>query len=178
MKRNNTAAVPIVDYGAQPWRIVKEDAPDPDSPNSTIRRARVTDPVLDMERRGIIDRAHVNAAARFRDCMEIADGARQGVGNVRLEAWQRCHYSPRVADARQEVVACIQAVGLRLGEPFRLAVMGELKPCGRRRYVPLREIDRRIRRRSGAAEDLVAEALERLRCWQSNVTVDTGRDKC
>ncbi len=169
MKRSNAAVTATVDYGAQPWRIVKEDAPDPDAPNSTIRRARVTDPIDDMERRGVIDRAHVVAVARFRDCQALADGARQGVGNARLEAWQRCHYSPRVADARQEMVACIQAVGQRLGEPFRMAVMGETEPSGRHRYVPLREIDRRIRRRSGTAEALLIEALERLRCWQSGV---------
>ncbi len=167
MSKRHQHAAPAADYGAQPWRVTVEDVPDPDAPNRTIRRARVTDPVADLERRGVITRAETVAAQVFREWKAIVAGAREGTGSVRLEPWQRCHYAPRVAAARQAMTAAIQAVGLRLGEPFRMAVMGETLPCGRQRYVPLREIDRRLRLASGSAEDLVAEALLRLLAWQS-----------
>lgn len=145
---------PYVDYGAQPWRVVKEDAPDPERPNSTIRRARAYDPL----RRMALDPALFVAAERFRDAWALAEGAREGVGSVRLEAWQRCHYAARVADARQEVRDSLQAVGLRLAACFVAAVV---------QCQPVRVMERELRMRHGDGSARVTEALHRLRDWQS-----------
>ena len=147
-------AEPIVDYGAQPWRVVREDAPDPERPNATIRRGRAYDPL----RRMALDPALFVAAERFRDAYALAEGAREGVGSVRLEAWQRCHYAARVADARQEVRDSLQAVGLRLSAVFVAAVI---------QCQPVRVMERALSMRHGAGAALVVEALNRLRDWQS-----------
>lgn len=145
---------PIADYGAQPWRAVVEDAPDPDRPNATIRRARAYDPLRRMD----LDPALFVAAERFRDCYALAEGAREGVGSIRLEPWQRCHYAARVADARQEVRDSLQAVGLRLAGVFVAAVV----LCQ-----PVRAMERQLAMRSGTGADLIREALGRLLDWQS-----------
>lgn len=147
-------AEPVADYGAQPWRVTVEDAADPDAPNRTLRRARAYDPLRRMD----LDPALFVAAERFRDAYALAEGAREGVGNVRLEAWQRCHYAARVADARAEVRASLQAVGLRLAGVFVAAVI---------QCQPVRCMERDMRLRNGAGGDLITEALELLRDWQT-----------
>lgn len=148
------AAEPVSDYGAQPWRVDVEDAADPDAPNRTIRRARAYDPLRRMD----LDPALFVAAEKFRDAYALAEGAREGVGAVRLEPWQRCHYAARVADARQEVRDSLQAVGLRLSAVFVAAVI---------KRQPVRCMERGMRLRSGAGADLIREALERLLDWQT-----------
>lgn len=147
------ASEPATDYGAQPWRSEVEDAADPDAPNRTIRRARRYDPL----RRLAIEPALFVAAERFRDAYDLAEGAREGIGNVRLEPWQRCHYAARVADARQEVRDSLRAVGLRLSAVFVGAVI---------QYQPLRAIERELGMRSGTAPDRLEEALTLLLAWQ------------
>lgn len=143
----------VADMGAQPWRAVVEDAADPDRPNATIRRARRYDPLRRME----LDPALFVAAERFRDCWELADGAREGVGNARLEPWQRCHYAARVADARQEVRDCLNG----LSEPLLGAFYGAVV-----RYRRLRDMDRELGARDGTSAARVVAALEVLREWQ------------
>lgn len=149
---------PAIDYGAQPWRVTAQDEPNPDNPNATIRRARRRDPLRGMLSREVIEPAHFIAAERFRDAYELAQGARETTGSVRLEAWQRCHYAVRQADARQEVRDSLQAVGLRLSAVFVAAVVS---------YQPLRDIDRDLGIKSGASEDLLTEALDKLRDYQT-----------
>ena len=146
------------DYGAQPWRVVKEDAPDPDAPNRTIRRGRAYDPLRRMD----LDPALFVAAERFRDAYALAEGAREGVGSARLEPWQRCHYAARVADARQEVRDSLQAVGLRLSGVFVAAVI---------QCQPVRVMERELRLRNGDGSASVVEALHRLRDWQTEAGV-------
>ena len=152
-KRQPSAEV-AVDYGAQPWRVDVEDAPDPEAPNRTIRRARAYDPLRRMD----LDPALFVAAERFRDAWALSEGAREGVGAARLEAWQRCHYAARVADARQEVKDSLRAIGLRLAGPFASAVI----ECQ-----PVRCMERRLRIGSGAGAGLIREALGLLRDWQT-----------
>jgi hypothetical protein len=149
-------AEPWVDYGAQPWRVVKEKTPDPDRPNATILRGRAYDPLRRMD----LDPALFVAAERFRDAYALSQGAREGVGSVRLEAWQRCHYAARVADARQEVRDSIQAVGLRLGSVFVAAVI---------QCQPVRVMERDLGMRNGDGSARIVEALGKLRDWQSGV---------
>lgn len=147
----------VTDYGAQPWRVDVEDVPDPDRPNSplaTIRRARAYDPLKRMD----LDAALFLAAEKFRDAYALSEGAREGVGSVRLEPWQRCHYAQRVADARQDVRDSLQAVGLRLSGVFIAAVI---------QCQPVRCMERAMRLRSGVGADLIREALGRLRDWQT-----------
>jgi len=155
-RRRERPAEPAGDYGAQPWRADLEDAPDPDAPNRTIRRARAYDPLRRMD----LDPALFVAAERFRDCHALAEGAREGIGSVRLEAWQRCHDAARVADARAEVTASLRAVGLRLSAVFVAAVV---------LHQPVREMERDLGVRNGDGADLIREALGRLRDWQSGV---------
>ena len=162
MKRRAIPAEPILDHGAQPWRTVKEDAPDPDNPNATIRRASVYDPLKRLEREGSIETAHVNAAERFRNCLALTQGAREGVGSVRLEPWQRCHYAARVADARAEVRASLQHVGLRLSAVFVAAVVAQQ---------PIKAIAKDLHMGDRRVGDLLREALERLLQWQTEAGV-------
>jgi len=153
-RRYERPAEPAFDIGAQPWRADVEDAPDPDRPNATIRRARRYDPLRRMD----LDPALFVAAERFRDAHALAEGAREGMGAARLEAWQRCHYAARVADARAEVRDSLRAVGLRLSAVFVAAVV---------LHQPVREMERELSMRSGSGADLIREALGRLRDWQS-----------
>jgi hypothetical protein len=153
-RRQRVPAEPVADYGAQPWRVDVEDAPDPDRPNATLRRARAYDPLRRLD----LDPALFVAAERFRDAYALSQGAREGVGSVRLEPWQRCHYAVKVADARSEVECSLRAVGLRLSGVFVAAVI----ECQ-----PVRCMERAMRLRSGKGADLIVEALERLRDWQT-----------
>ena len=153
-RRQRVPAEPVTDLGAQPWRVEVEDAPDPDRPNATIRRARAYDPLRRMD----LDPALFVAAERFRNAYALAEGAREGVGSVRLEAWQRCHYAVRVADARAEVRDSLQAVGLRLSAVFVAAVI---------QCQPVRCMERGLGMRNGTGADRIAEALGRLRDWQT-----------
>jgi hypothetical protein len=155
MKRRHPE--PAMDGGAQPWRSVVEDAPDLDSPNRTIRRARAYDPLRRMED---LDPALFLAAERFRDRYALAEGAREQSGSARLEPWQRCHYAARVADARAEVRGSLQAVGLRLSAVF----VGAVVLCQR-----LREIERDLGMRNGSAGGVVVEALHKLRDYQTDI---------
>lgn len=167
-RRNRMPADPVADYGAQPWRVELEDTPDPDAPNRTIRRARGYDPLRTIES---LDTALFLAAERFRNCYALAMGAREGSGAVRLEPWQRCLYSARVADARAEVEGSLRAVGLRLAGAFNLAVAYPLTDEGREDPQPMtmRRIERRLRVRNGNAAELIREALERLRDYQTEI---------
>ena len=97
------------------------------------------------------------AAERFRDAYALAEGARDGTGG-RLEPWQRCHYSARVADARAEVRGSIQAVGLRLSGVFVASVITQQ---------PVRAMERDLSMRSGTGPDRIAEALDVLARWQA-----------
>ncbi len=137
-----------------------ETAPDADNPNRSIRRQRVFDPLRRMLANGAISHAHWVAAERFRDCVALAEGARSGTGS-RLEPWQRCHYSARVADARQEVRGSLQAVGLRLSAVFTGAVLHQM---------PMREIERAGDLRRDQAPGMIVEALDRLAAYQANNT--------
>jgi hypothetical protein len=130
--------------------------PDFDDPNRQVKRTRRYDPLRRMD----LDPALFVAAERFRDAHALAEGAREGVGAARLEAWQRCHYAARVADARAEVRDSIQAVGLRLGAVFVAAVVA---------YQPVRAMERELGMRSGSGADLIRDALERLRDFQSGI---------
>lgn len=156
---------PVADYGAQPWRVTVEDAPDPDVPNRTLRRARRYDPLRRMED---LDPALFLAAERFRTCYALADGARQGIGTVRLEPWQRCHYQDTRADARAEYVGSMRAVGLRLGAVFVAAVLGPMIQTEDTAPITLRSIERSLGMRNGTAANCVREALERLRDYQTD----------
>ena len=74
-------AEPIVDYGAQPWRVVKEDAPDPDRPNSTIRRARVQwAPDALLSARTIDQRLHEAAKRLLSDYEASGPGGAEQIG--------------------------------------------------------------------------------------------------
>lgn len=155
--RTRVPAEPAMDGGAQPWRADIEDAPDPDQPNRTIRRARAYDPLRRMED---LDPALFLAAERFRDRYALAEGAREDSGSVRLEPWQRCHYAARVADARAEVRGSLQAVGLRLSAVF----VGIVIVC-----TPIRALARELRIGDHGITDLIREALERLRDYQTEL---------
>lgn len=148
------APVALADFGAQPWRIDVWDDPDPDRPNASLRRARAYDPLRRMD----LEPALFVAAERFRDAYYLAQGAREGVGSVRLEPWQRCHYAVKAADAREEVRQSIQAVGLRLAGVFVGAVIN----CER-----IRDMARDMRIGDHRITELIREALERLRDWQT-----------
>lgn len=154
MRRRPEPAEPRADYGAQPWRVDVEDVADPARPNSTLRRASRHDPLRRMD----LDPALYVAAVRFRDAYALAEGAREGVGSVRLEPWQRCHYAVRVADARQEVRDSLQAVGLRLSAVFVALVVLQQ---------PVRAMERELGMRNGTGADCAREALERLLVWQT-----------
>jgi hypothetical protein len=154
MSRRQRIAEPVADYGAQPWRVTVEDAPDPDRPNATLRRARAYDPLRRMD----LDPALFVAAERFRDAYALSEGAREGVGSVRLEPWQRCHYAVKVADARAEVECSLRAVGLRLSGVFVAAVI---------QCQPVRCMERDLGMRNGTGADRIAEALGLLRDWQT-----------
>jgi hypothetical protein len=138
-------------------RRVLETAPDPDSPNRTIRRQRVFDPLRRLLDAGLISQPHWVAAERFRDCYALAEGAREGTGG-RLEAWQRCHYAAKVADARQEVRGSLQAVGLILSQVFVASVIQQM---------PIRQMERELRLKRDSGPDRIAEALDRLALWQA-----------
>jgi hypothetical protein len=138
-------------------RAVIEAVPDPDQPNRTIRRQRVYDPLRRLLEVGSITQPHWLAAERFRDCYALAEGAREGTGG-RLEAWQRCHYAQRVADARQEVRGSLQAVGLRLSAVFVAAVIQQQ---------PVRQMERELSMPYRSGPDRIAEALEILAAWQA-----------
>ncbi len=138
-------------------RAVIEAVPDPDQPNRTIRRQRVYDPLRRLLETGAISQPHWLAAERFRDCYALAEGAREGSGG-RLEAWQRCHYAQRVADARQEVRGSLQVVGLRLSAVFVAAVITQQ---------PVRQMERDLSMKSGSGPERIAEALETLAKWQA-----------
>ena len=166
IRRRRRPADDPQDYGAQPWRTDVEDAPDPDRPNATIRRGRRRDPLRHMLREGM-EPALFIAAERFRDMYALAEGAREGVGSVRLEPWQRCHYAARVADARQEVRESFVAVGMRLAGAFNLAVVSPLMEKDDPEPMTVRRIERILRVRNGSGADLIREALERLRDWQT-----------
>lgn len=154
MSRRQRTPEAVADYGAQPWRVEIHDDPDHERPNSTIRRARAYDPLRRMD----LDPALFVAAERFRDAYALSEGAREGVGSVRLEPWQRCHYAARVAEARIEVEQSLRAVGLRLAGVFWASVVDCL---------PVRAMERDKAMRHGTGAELIREALERLRDWQT-----------
>ena len=137
--------------------VVVTDAPDPDAPNRTIRRAALFDPLRRLRDEGTIETAHWVAAERFRDQLALSQGAREGEGG-RLEPWQRCHYAVRVADARAEVEASLQAVGLRLGGIFIALVV---------QRQGLRAYEREYRIRNGDGAELIRAALNALAQWQA-----------
>jgi hypothetical protein len=157
-------AEPVADFGAQPWRVTVEDAPDPDAPNRTLRRARAYDPLRRMD----LDPALVVAADRFRQAYLLGEaGVREGAATVRLDPWQRCHYFDKRADARAEYVASVQAVGKSLGGVFIAATIGPLLPSEDNEPVTVRRIESELGIRHGKGADLITEALERLRDWQT-----------
>lgn len=159
-RRKRQPAADPADRGAQPWRVMVVDEPDETSPHTsaTILRGRVYDPVRRLERDGEIDRPHFLAAERFRTKYEVAEGARDTSTPGRLEPWQRCHYAAARADARAEVRASLQAVGLRLAAVFVAAVV---------HYQPMRSIEQDLGMRHGTAKDTLRDALELLARWQA-----------
>jgi len=163
-RRQRVPAEPVTDLGAQPWRVEVEDAPDPDRPNATIRRAIRRDPLKSMS----LDVVLFNAATRFREAYLFGEcGVRDGTGSVRLEPWQRCHYFDKRADARAEYKASIQAVGPNLGGVFVAVVLGPVLPHDDNRPMTIRQIEADLGIRHGKGADLVREALGRLRDWQT-----------
>jgi hypothetical protein len=143
--------IAAVDFGAQPWRTMVEDAADPDRPNVTILRRRVRDPIRTLVRKGELDHAHWIAAERFRDCHALAEGAREEAPGG-SPTWSRC-YPQAQLDAIAERKGAIQAVGLRLGGVFVAMVL---------EHEGAREYETRCRLRNGRAVDLIVEALDSL----------------
>lgn len=103
---------PFVDYGAQPWRITKEDAADPERPNATIRRARVQwAPDVLLAARTIDQRLHEAARRLLSDFEARHAGSAEQLG-VYVD---RCVRPGGIADERLDAqtryrMAC-EAVG-------------------------------------------------------------------
>lgn len=82
--------------------IILEDAADPDAPNRTIRRARVSDPLRAM---ALTDREWA-AAERLRADNDLATGYREGAGEtVRVDRSYTgpAHYTIIQLDARKRL---------------------------------------------------------------------------
>jgi hypothetical protein len=127
-------------------RLEVIDAPDPDAPNRTIRRARLADPLRALT----LTDAQWLAATRHRDNAELAEGARNGDGVGGRPIWDRGTYPAAVLDAVRERREAIQAVGIVLSSAFLMAVEG---------WQSMAAIDRNLGRRKGTAAAQVAEAL-------------------
>jgi len=88
---------------------------DPDNPNLKIRAGRRLDPLRTMAERGHLSRAQWQTVERFRDDLDLADGARIGPGEVTY-LWHPSGGvltpSDRQLDAVERVRGALAAAGL------------------------------------------------------------------
>ena len=85
--------------------VLVADAPDPDAPRRTIRRARRTDHLLTLLREGTIDRRQADAGERLRIAMERAECSLPAVSRseVHVAPWDRVPLSEQKLKAQRHV---------------------------------------------------------------------------
>lgn len=99
------------------------DAPDPDAPNRTIRRARRVDPLLAL---ALSDREWA-AALRFRDEADLANPYATGEGVGGRAHWQRSGLPAAQLDAITSLTGAHMAIG-PICSPVVCAVVLEWQP--------------------------------------------------
>jgi hypothetical protein len=107
-----------------------EDGPDPEKPNATVRRARRSDPLLDLLRARTISNAGCDAMERLRGQIEASSPAMPGGGasEVHVAAFQRTSISDKQiinCSLAREAMAAIR--GLHRPVVLWVAVGGSLR---------------------------------------------------
>jgi hypothetical protein len=93
--------------------VTVEDAPDPDAPKVTVRRARRTDSLRVLFRAGTIEPHHVDAGEKLRANMEASSSSMLGMvrSEVHVAPFLRTTVSDRQLRARCKVRCAILALG-------------------------------------------------------------------
>ena len=97
--------------------VTVADAPDPDVPKVTLRRARRTDPLEVLKRVGTINAREREAGERLRDAIEREQRSLPSVSRseVHVAPWDRPTISERQLRACQDVRACYCRARQRVG---------------------------------------------------------------
>ena len=92
--------------------VMVADAPDPDAPKRTIRRARRTDHLLSLLREGTIDRRQADAGELLYNAMERAQCSLPAVSRseVHVPPWDRTAISEQQLKARRHVDSALAAL--------------------------------------------------------------------
>lgn len=139
-----------------PLLIVLEDAPDPDSPNRVIRRARRVDPLRLL---ALTDREWA-AAERLRADHDLAAGYREGAGEaVRVDRQGSAdHYAAAQLDALRHmaVVASGAVMPLAAWDTVQYVVL---------HWQSLRGTDALLKVRKGTAEQRLRVGLAALSAY-------------
>ena len=112
MSRRQRIPEPAADYGAQPWRVVREHVADPDAPNRTIRRARVQwAPDVLLSARTIDQRLHAAAQRLLSDYEASTAGSPEQVGVYVDRSVRPGSIADGQIDARTRYRMACQSVG-------------------------------------------------------------------
>jgi hypothetical protein len=92
--------------------VVVDDGPDPRRPNSTVRRARRTDPLDVLKREGTINARESEAGEKLRDAIEWSQSSLPGVSRseVHVAPWDRAAISEQQLKAQRHVDSALAAL--------------------------------------------------------------------
>jgi hypothetical protein len=102
--------------------VLVEDAPDPDSPNRVLRRARRVDPLVTLHRAGTISGQGLDAVELLREDLQAAEGSipsNFSRSEVHLSAHQRTGIGDREIQGRTRVRRAMLAVSV-INQPICL----------------------------------------------------------
>ena len=144
------------------------DAGENANPHGLVRRAQVKDPIRRAVRKGQLRYRCFLAADKFRDDMELADGAgsigsqiRPRITNDRGAPGDRYGYTGAIA-AKESVRRAWQAIGLRLSSIVAWCVVPKPEGDGGPRYGTVRGYEECNRLKHGKGGEMLRDALEKL----------------
>lgn len=129
------------------------EAPDPDRPNVTVRRAMAYWLPAVLHHAGQLSDAALAAAIRLRNDAELALGAREGDPLLRVDGSRRFGPTQIALDAQARVRRALAAVGRSSAACLQLAVIGN---------ATLADLARALGCSDGATADFLRSVLDRL----------------